>query len=437
MAAREDPVVAEHVVPPWRHQGPEAVQADVDGHPRERDASTRWRLQVDAHAAILQRREDSPRRDGVLTLPSVQTSDTLVRQLRALIDSAQAIDTPTYERAEINTICDELFVAVERLLDDADRVLKHLQHHYESSAPASDRIEAAPAFGFGEHADRRLEQDHADADASISDIAFIARMELAQRTQQFRCLTLKSDRWDQLAVCARVRRRVIKFATALDRAVCERAGIEFEERRYLSVLRCSLDVRQEYVDFRDRLKLDRPPSSEELRTRLRLVGTSLAILIGRPCYEDLRTSDRRMLRELQSRLLGWLRESPFDSRATIRAGIRLWQDTAAFAGLLMQVNLRTELIEHDHAVLLEIRRQICSARPTAPLEARTIDQLRRLIGRDPELDACIRRARGSTYSEIEAPVTCVLTRLGTQVAPQPGVDLCLSPRPLPASSSSA
>jgi len=365
--------------------------------------------------------KDASRRSGggVLVLPSVQTPGALVQQLRALTDSAQAIDTRTYECADVKAICDELFVAVERLLGDADQALKLLQHHYESSVRASVRAEAAPAVGFGEHIDRLLEQKDADADASITDIAFIARMELAQRTQQFRRLTPESDRWEQISVCARVRRRVIKFATALDRAVCERAGIEFEECHYLSEVRCSLDVRREYVGFRDRLNLDQPPSSEDMRARLRLVGTSLAILIGRPCYEDLRISDRRMLRELQSRIISWVRESSSESRATARAGVRLWQDIAAFAGLLMQVNLRPELIEHDHAVLQEVRRRVCCESPSARIEACTIQRLQTLIGRDPDLDACIRCASGRTWGELGAPVTWVLTRLRTQVGHGP------------------
>jgi len=346
-------------------------------------------------------------------LPSVQTPATLVQQLRALTDSAQAIDTRTYERAETETICSELYVAVERLLGDADKVLKLLQHHYESNARANNRIET-PAAGFGEHVDRLLAQN--DADASITDIAFIARMELAQRTQQFRRLSPESGRWDQIAVCARVRRRVIKFATALDRAICERAGIEFEESRFLSELHSSLDVRKAYVRFRDKLNLSQPPSSEGVHARLRLVGTSFAILLGRSCYEDLRIVDRRMLRELQSRIIDWLREGQSMNRAKARAGLRLWQDTAAFAGLLMQVNLRTELIEHDHAVLVELRGRVYNAPSNAPLQAPTLEELRPLIGRDPDLDACIRRGSECTYGELKVAVTCVLTRLQAQVA---------------------
>jgi len=93
------------------------------------------------------------------------------------------------------------------------------------------------------------------------------------------------------------------------------------------------------------------------------------------------------LRELQTKVLVWLRgEDGFDCDA----GKKLWQDVSTYADLLLQVNHRAELREHDGALLEKIYAGLFSSPPhpeSVPDAMRL--ELETLLGRDAELDELI------------------------------------------------
>ncbi|HEX7807821.1 MAG TPA: hypothetical protein VF608_03835, partial [Thermoanaerobaculia bacterium] len=64
----------------------------------------------------------------------------------------------------------------------------------------------------------------------------------------------------------------------------------------------------------------------------------------------IRISDRRQLRKLQQRARAWLASDP----QTESEGEHLWQELMAVTSLLMQINGRSELVEHDRRVLQEV-----------------------------------------------------------------------------------
>jgi hypothetical protein len=77
------------------------------------------------------------------------------------------------------------------------------------------------------------------------------------------------------------------------------------------------------------------------------------MLVGWDVYPQLRVRDRLQLRDLQRRVLDWLRS---DRDAT--AGRRLWEDLVGFVRMLAQVSRRQELVEHDAKVVHDARERL-------------------------------------------------------------------------------
>jgi len=107
------------------------------------------------------------------------------------------------------------------------------------------------------------------------------------------------------------------------------------------------------------------------------------MLVGWEVYPSLRVRDRLHLRELQRRILDWLRSANDPAM-----GLRVWQDLEAFIRMLSQINRRQELIEHDTQVVAAVSASIATCSEPALPEA-TIELLARLEGLDDDLDALL------------------------------------------------
>lgn len=146
-----------------------------------------------------------------------------------------------------------------------------------------------------------------------------------------------------------------------------------------------------------------------VRASLRRAGTRIAMLTGSEIYNQLREDDRFRIRELQERILDWLRDGDeHDARGGVLA-VQLWQDFALFVEMLRQVNLREELIEHDRKVMRaaaeELRRggesevnAVCDMLNSPIGVVGLDDSLDDLLRRGPSAAALLRelsRVRGS------------------------------------------
>lgn len=242
-------------------------------------------------------------------------------------------------------------------------------------------IELLVASGddYGERLDRAADSRSSSA---IADVAFLAKMELAQQQAHLERLEPGQSKWLVLEAAERLRRRQLNAFTALGRAIRRRLGEQAVDLRFISELSRSLLTRKVLATFWHRIAAT---ASSPLLQRLRLAGTAIAMLQGNDGYRDLRLGDRRMLHELQARILEWLRSerAPHD-------GSRIAQDLEGVVSLTRQINRRAELVEHDRFVCLRIaeRARATATTDTAGREL-LVRELSCLIGRDPTLDRLI------------------------------------------------
>ena len=284
----------------------------------------------------------------------------------------------------VAVLVDRAIAAMDEVVDEA---VARCAGASEAAGPSDREASADAALDdrFELALDSLVDQTDPTVQA-IDDIAFVARMELRQRRSRLAALTADRSRIDILSECERALRGVRKSLGALDQTMSDTLGLP-RRLGYESELHVSLRVRRCYARFRRQILDGGEPSYEEVHPRLRAAGTVIAVLIGRDIYPELRIRDRLQIRELQDRILAWLRAG----RDDLAGGLRLYQDLAAFVGMLTEVNNRQELVAHDAALVEEAHGQLSAdasdGESLIPLPLlRKLDALR---GLDDEVDALL------------------------------------------------
>ncbi len=322
----------------------------------------------------------------------------LIDALRGLFESCQAFDTRRYEDCpSAEEIFAQLVPPIQDELDGALSLLGIILDHYEPLADAKLAAEDDPQEGCTDESRARR----------IADLSFVARIELMQQRERLMALSRDSDPWEAISTCASTRRRVLKSATALERGICECEGIELDGGLYPSGLERSLLVRRAYGRFRKAIVQGGEPSEGNIHDRLRLASVEIGVIVDGPIYEDLRVEDRRQFRIFGVRIEEWLAEG---EDGHLREGLDLYQDLVSFAQLLTQVNNRADLQEHDNRVLSEIYRDLfnMAAQPNC-LEPEALARMKRLYGRDDELDHLMDYAEDSPPALWRMPLARIMS----------------------------
>lgn len=284
--------------------------------------------------------------------PAIDTSPTQLHEiLRAAIRQAGRVPVADYEEPDASP--QALIGEVRSCLQEAMSALDLALDIYEGTPTPSVRG-AQPgleAGGLCEEVERRMGRE--DGIPKITSLAFVARMGLRMRGQSLARLDPERHRWEILSACSGALREVIKALGAVDAAICQFEGMPVDTSHLAGALDRALRTRVAYLSFRSDVLGAGPPEPAEVHRRLRLAAASIAKLVGRDIYPHLRISDRAMLRQIQARIRSFLAspkagdEAREAREAREAEGLRLYQDLASLADLIMGVNRRSELIEHD------------------------------------------------------------------------------------------
>lgn len=251
----------------------------------------------------------------------------------------------------------------------------------DDAMAAAIEVEVDAAAGRGE-ASAALFAESADR---LTDLVVIGNWTLQKKRARLLETTAGSDPARVGDACASARRAVIRTLAAIEGALVDpRSSAAGVTRLLAQETDRSLRVRRLYRAFRAALRLEVPPQPGALDARLTAAGVALATVLDGPHAADLRASDRRLFHELADRLTTF-RSEPRGEGSSL-AGLRLFQDIAAFAGCLRTINLRAELQEHDahaaHAALSALG-------DGEVVDEVALDALGELLGRDDELDAVL------------------------------------------------
>lgn len=337
---------------------------------------------------------DGPADGGERVNPR-ELSDDLVE----VAGRAAQLEVRPFEERDLEAIRQHLVPAVrnlvERGLEAMDRVLD------AHEAPPGRRPGDGDRAGGNFYVTIDRVVGEGDRSTHVADLAFMARMELRDQLWELRGTDQASDPWRVLTVCDGCLRRLRKAAAAVETAIADHAELE-PRLRYVTELHLAQVVRAYYARFRREIEGNGLPSPETIHARLLSAAASIAKLIGRDFYGDLRVSDRAELRSLQGRLRSWLRG---EDGHEPRSGLRLWQDLHGFAVLLAQINQRSELMDQDRAIVrAAIEELTADAEAPDEVSSSLLLRLQRLKGRNDRIDALlaepVNRAPGPWLEEL-------------------------------------
>lgn len=292
------------------------------------------------------------------------------------------VDLRAFELAPAQLVASEVKPCILSLLSDTAQVFARILDACEAQGVGLSRESSqvrASYLPFERAVDESVALRPGSL-ATLEEITFIAQLELRQRDARLRRAQPEHGATLLIGESDSALRRVRKALSAVDRTLATATGTP-ELLHFQSETEVSLAVRRAYARFRARLRIDEPPTIDNVRSRLRGVGTQLAILVGWDIYSELRVRDRLMLRGLQRRILEWLR---LDSSDAAVEGMRLWHDVAAFAEILSLVSSRAEVREHDARVVRSLLELVRAG--AALSDERVLRLLEALHGLDPELD---------------------------------------------------
>jgi hypothetical protein len=237
----------------------------------------------------------------------------------------------------------------------------------------------------------------------LSDLCFPAVFELKRvRTE----LSDARNNDDLIVASERARRklrRAIAFVLAAgDTTSAPPSARDRRKANHLAEVESAVAVRRLYATFRRGLRRPDAQTAEAVLVALRYAAGGLATLVSSPEYDDVRASDRALLRHLHDRIIAWGKREQ-----SLEVGLHLLDDIWTSADLLRDINRRQELRAHDHALIGDLL-----AEPPRHAAA-WFERLASLVGLDDGLDALLGRVRAN---ESLAPlIPSVLERLRSLV----------------------
>lgn len=260
-----------------------------------------------------------------------------------------------------------------------------------------------------------LERYDGTEQVEVADLAFVARLELLSHQQQLAALSA-ADPVAVLSQCGSAKRAVLRSTHAVDRAICAAAALPYEGAESdRAELAHALRVRKGYAHLRRDLLAMGQAELPEVAAFLERAATLVDALVQGPLFDELRLDDRRQLHDLQGRMHAWLQGA--DGRDG-QSGLRLWQDLAGFVALLVQINHRTELVEHDRSLVKRAWAELFGGKPKTSVPAELAARLQDLYGRDDGIDGMLDAGMGQFAVEWQEGLERLRGALG--LAPDQG-----------------
>ncbi len=327
--------------------------------------------------------------------------DALIQRIEGLIEEAQGVAFVVPEDTGYFSVDDDMVRHVRQLMSGSIELMRELTDVYDAESAAHGEDAAADeADDFLEDIGALISSELAARE--VSGLAFVARGQLMEMQESLNSALEHKLVWAVASHSDSSLRHIRKALIAIESAVREYEGLEATDRRWTD-LQDSLETRRLYGQFRRAiLRGGDPRTHDELTVALKSAATRIAILRGLEIYPFLRIDDRLTIRRLQKRIFAWLDDDADSSQET---GLRLWQDLISFARLLMKVNDREELREHDRQVVTSVHRLLFGPkRPAQRLSGSQLKELERLEGRDDELDHLIRLASEIPVADLRGPL---------------------------------
>ncbi len=145
--------------------------------------------------------------------------------------------------------------------------------------------------------------------------------------------------------------------------------------RHADLCRSSLKVRHLLGKFRLRVATA-VARRDTLEGTLLSVGASLAWLRGQTDFSQVRVSDQLIAKDLQERIVAWLRTKELDDEK----GRLVWEDITSFLALVDLINHRQALVERDLAAVTDLIALLGDVEPSTQVPEAWAERIQFLLG---------------------------------------------------------
>lgn len=325
---------------------------------------------------------------------------TIGTSIYAVFVDSQRVGIRRYEDGGSTEVAQRLTPEVQSLLTRCCELLQSLVDRYESKSGSSEEPGGELELLDDDNLFALVPSIPRSPEAVLADVAFMANAELVQHQQRLSTHHAGRDVQEMISDCGSALRGIKKSLYAVEPLLCE---VERIPPLLPSHLETSLTVRRHYRKLWTFASQVSEVTPETVRAALRGAGTRISILAGSEVYSLLREDDRFYIRELQVRVLEWLRTGTDHQSA-----IRIWQDFALFVEILRQVNLREELVRHDREMVARAIELLSEQGEQAFEEATRI--LKPALGVDDGLDQAL--ATGVSVKPLLRELRRVASHLG-------------------------
>jgi len=342
-------------------------------------------------------------------------SDPVSEELRALhkriielATSVHSINIQAFEELTPEKIRTEFAPLVIESLKTALSLTGQLLEEFDQSAQNTDSRES-----FNVEIERIVDvvanntlSTGALSYTKLADIAFISSIELTTHSKKLGQLRDGLTSWELIAAYSSALRGITKTMSAIEFILCDIHSCP-ERLNFQTQLEYSQRSRRAYLHLRRVFLKQGAPSEQTIYAHMRSAGTQIAVLIGQDIYPHLRVEDRAQLREIQHKILNWLR----DEEVGPLVGIRLWQDMAGVLDIFCQISRRQELVEHDGNTVETIYDKLCKATDDE-VDSHSHGEVLSLEGLDPELDGLLYTSSPPKVSELVLPLERLMVHFG-------------------------
>jgi hypothetical protein len=330
-----------------------------------------------------------------------QTRRKLLDRVTSLIERSSAVSFDVPVDTGYFNVDHEVVRLILDLLQETAEVMGEIGAYFEDFVDSADveEIDAQDDTDFLKEIGASISTELASRE--VADLAFMGRNEVLEIRRELEVAVGEENFWLVAANADAGLGRAARALIPIESAIREYEGLPAMRRRWEN-LDDSLEIRRQYGMLWRAAVRAGTPDDDQLPADLKKIANRIAILRRLKIYPFLRIDDRLSIRKLQKRILAYL-DGVEESGAG--SGRRLWDDVVAFFGLLMQINNRQELREHDRQVVLSVYPELSrQATRTDRIPSHVLERLEPLLGRDEELDRVLLRPADHTPRDCLAPL---------------------------------
>lgn len=251
---------------------------------------------------------------------------------------------------------------------------------------------------------------HAAAAKELTDIAFIAA-EFVLRKREEKVLNISSDqKLKNIETFNSARRDILRSLHTTETLLCQIEEFPYESTYYSDEIKKAIKVRYAYAklnfennsDNKDIETLEVGEQKAMVEKQLRSAHNGITKLFGREDSAYIRSDDKELLKKMQERIRTFATIDLATPKMLFHAKKTL-EEFCNLAAMLMDINKRPELTEHDEKAFSQALQYIQQERALADI----IKSLKGAFGRDPQLDQIITSGK-SNYKELSEILSSLL-----------------------------